>query len=408
MEEKLLANLLGHPSFSWQGEVLNIPTRKATALLCYLATCKSAVPREELSELLWDKSQNHAMRNELYRLRQLPGADFWLKETDHKITLNATSDLAKFEEAMLKGNFKQALEIYSGEAEKALLYNLKPKDALGFMEWLATKHSQLENLLIDTLRGRVLELEKSGKVIETLELANYLLERDFLDESTHRTIIRIGLERGDLKLAQAQFEACRRVLAEELGVQPLPETLELAQEIEKAIQKLPSNLGFKVKAHIPPKLLRPPILAGREHEWARMEAAWQKGQTIIISGPAGIGKTRLMLDFAHTKGGFHLTEGRPGDFTLPFSTLTRYYGNFLKTYPEIISNLEPWVKYELARLFPERFNKHPKPISSNDVVYVTGSTWGNLLTGSGTSYGFADAYVAQLNKSNGTIVGVDQ
>ncbi len=366
MEEKLLANLLGTPSFSWQGEILNIPTRKATALLCYLAACKSAVSREELSELLWGKPQSHAMRNELYRLRQLPGACFWLEETNNQIILNATSDLTKFEEARLKGSFREALEIYSGESDKILIRNLKPKDAWGFIEWLETKRSQLEDLLKDTLQRHILELEKSDKLTEALELANCLLERDLLDESTHRTIIRIGLRKGDLKSAQAQFEACRRVLAEELGIQPMPETLELAQEIERAIQKLPSNLGLKLQTRIPPKFLHPPVLVGREYEWARMETAWQKGQTIMISGSSGVGKTRLMLDFAHAKGSFSFNEGRPGDATLPFSTLTRYYDNFLRTYPEVVSELEPWVKYELARFLPQHFNKHPKPINSNE------------------------------------------
>ncbi len=44
----------------------------------------------------------------------------------------------------------------------------------------------------------------------------------------------------------------------------------------------------------------------------------------------------------------------------------------------------------------------------NDEVYITGSTLGNLLTGSATSYGGFDAYVAKLNKNNGNILGVDQ
>ena len=47
-------------------------------------------------------------------------------------------------------------------------------------------------------------------------------------------------------------------------------------------------------------------------------------------------------------------------------------------------------------------------VAVNGVVYITGYTLGNLITGGGTSYGNEDAYVAQLNKSNGTILGVDQ
>ena len=44
----------------------------------------------------------------------------------------------------------------------------------------------------------------------------------------------------------------------------------------------------------------------------------------------------------------------------------------------------------------------------NGYVYITGYTHGNLLTGSATSYGFDDAYIAMLSKSNGDILGIDQ
>ncbi len=47
-------------------------------------------------------------------------------------------------------------------------------------------------------------------------------------------------------------------------------------------------------------------------------------------------------------------------------------------------------------------------IAVNGTVYITGYTNGNLLSGGTISYGFADAYVAKLSKSNGTILGVDQ
>ncbi len=53
-------------------------------------------------------------------------------------------------------------------------------------------------------------------------------------------------------------------------------------------------------------------------------------------------------------------------------------------------------------------NDFANDIAVNGVVYITGSTFGNLLDGTATSYGSFDAYVAKLNRSNGTILGVDQ
>ncbi len=53
-------------------------------------------------------------------------------------------------------------------------------------------------------------------------------------------------------------------------------------------------------------------------------------------------------------------------------------------------------------------NDFANDVAVNGAVYITGSTSGNLLDGTATSYGSFDAYVAKLNRSNGTILGVDQ
>ena len=235
------------------------------------------------------------MRNELYRLRQLPGASEWLIETDNKVSLNTTSDLAKFEEAVCKKDFKQALEIYTGESEKTLISNLKPKDALGFTEWLETKRSQVEELLKDALQGRIVELEKARELTAALELANYLLEYDPLDESTHRTIMRLEFNRGNLKAAQAQFEACSRILAEELGAKPMPETLKLAYEIGRNI---PAFLTEEKK-----NLARQALFVGRTKELNYLQETLKnvyegKGQVRLVLGSAGQGKSHLLQKFA--------------------------------------------------------------------------------------------------------------
>ena len=53
-------------------------------------------------------------------------------------------------------------------------------------------------------------------------------------------------------------------------------------------------------------------------------------------------------------------------------------------------------------------NDYAYDIAVGNAVYVAGATTGNLLTGSSTSYGSADAYVAKLNIATGEILGVDQ
>ncbi len=362
---KLVACLFGAPTFRWQGKVLKLPTRKARALLCYLASEQRAVQREELTELFWKQGESRNLRRELYRLKQLPGVESWL-ELDDGVLIHVTTDLSAFMEAVEQKDFQKAIKLYQGKADEQLLAGLEPKNAPVFMDWLESKREELNTLLVNALQSHIEELENAGRLIEAIEFTRKLLELDPLDESIHRTIMRQEFKRGDLSAAIKQYEVCRHLLAKELGITPLPETLELAQEIEKAIKQPPPNASqasIKIRHRIPPKLLRPPVLVGRESEWAEMEKAWETNKTIIIAGTAGSGKTRLMMDFARSKGdNFGLSYGRPGDKTVPYSSAARPLMLHPNTYASEM--FEPWVRHELARIAPEHFKEKPLPITS--------------------------------------------
>ncbi len=366
MQSGLVSYLFGMPVFEWQGEAIKPPTRKAMALLCYLAVQQRVVQRKELTELLWEQDKSRNLRQELHRLKQLPGAESWLK-IDEGVLIHVKTDLSAFIEAVEQKDFQKAIKLYQGKADEHLLTGLEPKNAPAFMNWLETERTKLNRLLINALQKRIEELENSERLPEAIELTRQLLEKDPLNESVHRAIMQQEFKLGDLQAALKQYEVCRYILAKELGINPLPETLELAQEIEKAAkQPLPkpsAPTSIKTRYRIPAKLLRPPILVGRESEWAEMDKAWQAGKSIIISGTAGSGKTRLMMDFATSKSdNFSLNYGRPGDKLVPYSSISRP----LRIHPFPKETFEPWVRYELARLAPEHFEEKPLPITSSE------------------------------------------
>ncbi len=367
MQNGLVGHFFGTAMFEWQRKVLKLPTRKAMALLCYVAVQQRPVQRKELIELLWELGENISLRRELHRIKKLPGSESWLEITNG-VVVHAKTDLGAFKEAVEEKDFQKAIKLYQGKANEQLLAGLEPKNAPAFMDWLEAEREKLNILLVDVLKGNIEELEHAGKLIEAIEFAKQLLEHDPLDESTYRTIMRQELERGNLQAALKQYETCRQLLAKELAITPLPETIELAQEIEKAIkQPLPrskfSIQTVKTQYRIPPKLLRPPVLVGRESEWAEMEKAWEVGRNIVISGTAGSGKTRLMMDFARSKNDkLSPNYGRPSDSVVPYSSISRP----LKIFPEYFPSemFEPWVRYELARVAPERFEENPLPMTS--------------------------------------------
>lgn len=121
--------------------------------------------------------------------------------------------------------------------------------------------------------------------------------------------------------ALAQFEQCRRVLADELGVEPDSDTLSVFEQIR---QGKSSNLSSKVRSEkplnwqpwqvethshwLPSKsaLIKPsaPRFVGRQQQIARLRSALDlalegHGQVVFIKGEAGSGKTSLSWEFAY-------------------------------------------------------------------------------------------------------------
>ena len=284
-ESQLHVRLFGPPVLRWQNDVVPVPTRKALALVCYLTLTGAAATRERLCELLHTTRQG--LRQELHRLRGLPGAAQWLVASE-RVAVLAESDVERFSKAVEEKRYEAALALWDGTPP--LCQDVSPKDAPDFSEWLELERTHAEALLRDALRGRAERLEREGEVAEALLLLHRLVGLDPLDEHAHRLIIKLEFGRGQLDAAIAQFEQCRRWLAEELGVAPMPETLELARAVEQAILNPPAALHATVKRRLPPNLLRPPSLVGREREWARMEAAWREGKIIFISGAPGVGQ----------------------------------------------------------------------------------------------------------------------
>ena len=354
--ERLSVRLFGPPAFTWRDQSFSVPTRKATALLCYVAL-RGTTSRTDLAELLWEAGQHRNLRLELYRSRQLPGAASWLL-TDSLINVNAQTDVTAFEVALEKQDYSRALSFYDGTDDKLLLKDLEPKTAPAFEDWLELERQRVTALFGDALRGYSEQLERAGRLGEALEKVQRLLIFDPLDESAHRTVMRLEWRLGNVGAAQEQFERCRRILAEELGLSPTPETEVLAAAIEHALSN-DSRAGSKaVLRRIPPELLRPPALVGRDAEWATLERAWERKQAVYISGPPGVGKTRLLLDFAQAKtaGNFSLVQGLVGDKSVPLSTLARAWHSYFSIHPTAPEQLKPWVQREVARFLPETFD----------------------------------------------------
>jgi predicted ATPase/DNA-binding SARP family transcriptional activator len=109
-----------------------------------------------------------------------------------------------------------------------------------------------------------------------------------LDERSHRVLIRALHASGDRAAVVRAYEACRAVLAEQLGVAPAPET---AQVYLAAI-------GDSAAADAARMPQRASAFFGRHAEAASLASAIGEPGLVTVTGRGGVGKSRLVLQVA--------------------------------------------------------------------------------------------------------------
>ncbi len=288
--------LLGLPELFYEGEKLDLPSPKTLGILAYLAMRGSSRERGELLELFWDAGKASNVRFALFKLRDIKGSEAWFETSDKVALVKAVTDIERIESALAEKRFLDALAVWHErkDADKTLLKGLSLKDAPQFTSWLELERSRLEQLYLETLQACVGDLEAKHKFAEALELAHLLLEKDSLNETTHRSIMRLEYTLGNTDAALAQFEACRQALQLGLEVEPLEDTLSLLREIEQPSVSHAKQAYVLTKAENLPAVTK---LFGRE---ALLEEAdlLLKQAPLLLQGFGGSGKTALAASLA--------------------------------------------------------------------------------------------------------------
>ena len=308
-------------------------TDKARALLTFLAL-EGAQPRTALAALLWpylpqETAFDH-LRKTLYRLRQRleensPAADLLianrqqvqldagrlLVDARRFQTLLAACDqhphraLALCDECLAR--LTEAVELYQGE----LLSGFVLDDAPAFEEWLVLRRETLQHQLLLTLGELTLAWEDRGEMARAHAYCSRSLAIDPLREETQRQQMRLLVRMGQRNQALQQYEALRRLLREELGVEPDPATTALYEQIRHGDTQPPVMPQVAVVHAPPPPIAAAPIQTTNSPKWADVPhtgrvygrtaelaqmAHWlsaERCQLVAILGIGGVGKTTL-------------------------------------------------------------------------------------------------------------------
>lgn len=309
-------------------------SNKVRALLAYLAIETERIhQRAQLATLLWpdhpDAMARSNLRHVLHQLRQTLADDpatplllttyqtvelnpVFVLNTDvrHFTTLLATcarhshSTLTDCPACMER--YQQAARLYQGDFLAGLsFYGSEP-----FEEWAVIQRELLHQQALTVFFTLAAYHEAQGSYDQAQSCAQRQLALEPWREEAHRQLMRLLAYRGQRSAALAQYNQCRQLLADELGVEPSAETTALYEEIRSG--------KFDKVTNADPISLSPPhpvtsaplqdwgeaatvaYLYGRQDE-SRQLKQWildERCRVIVVLGMGGMGKTTLVTSVA--------------------------------------------------------------------------------------------------------------
>lgn len=343
--------LLAVPALVRGDSTLIALERKDAALLALLAV-DGPTSRSRAAALLWPDSESQKARNSLrqrlFRLRRAAGRDVVDESTALALSGGVVHDLAE-----LRAQLAQDPSAASGE----LLGNFGYEDCAELDDWVRSARERFRSQRRDMLAAVAAEEESAGHIARALAIAERLVADESLSEQAHRLVMRLHYRRGDRSAALAAYARCAQWLRKELGAEPSIETRELVQLIERA-----GELPGVAARRAPTALTRPPVRVGRERQLHALEDAWERRRIAVLIADAGMGKSRLLGDFAQTSG-VPVIGARPGDDRVPYALIARLLRAVLAPGVAVTpSTLDGPIRLELAHVLPELGAAPPEPL----------------------------------------------
>lgn len=255
---KLQIHLFGNLRVFYGDQQLPPPQpAKLTSVLSYLLLHREQlIPRDEIAFSIWtSESEADAranLRRHLHLLRRyLPPTspeNPWLFSEHDTTQWNLRSDyfldVQAFEE--VTNDAPNRIPAPRAEEEITRLQSAAAYYEADLLEnqyddWIIAERERLYRRMIRTLERLTMLQESLGDLRGAITTSERLLARDRLREENYRIIMRLSYQAGDRAAALCHFEKCSTLLREELGVEPMPETLSLRDAIVSGKVLAPSR-----------------------------------------------------------------------------------------------------------------------------------------------------------------------
>ncbi|GLZ29630.1 XRE family transcriptional regulator [Lentzea sp. NBRC 105346] len=328
-EEPLRFEVLGLLRVVRAGHEVDLGAAKQRAVLAVLLLARNTpVSRGQIIEAVWGDNEPSSAVNlvqtyvaglrrvlEPSRARRAPAETLTSVGDGYLLRVEPGAlDLDVFEQQVAVAHRLRA----AGDLQQAAV---ELDEALAL--WRAEPLGGLNGLFADVERGRLIErrlavLEERaelglaiGQGAELISQLSGVVAEHPLRERGHGLLMRALCQAGRQAEALAAYREARRVLIDELGVEPGPELRRVHQAVLAGDSPEPERPALKIApaaepqqapVTIPAQLPRAPgTLIGRDDELEHMNALLRShpGLVLVVTGPAGVGKTALASHWAH-------------------------------------------------------------------------------------------------------------
>jgi DNA-binding SARP family transcriptional activator len=349
--------VLGELSVESSGRQIGLTgSWRARSLLAWLALNPGAHPRGDVASRFWpdvlESSARASLRNALWALRRALGneADGTLIATRDRVGLegppNVWVDATAFRAHVAAGELEEALALSRGDVLAGL-----------DEEWVYESRDLHREQLSDLLERLAAQAEAEGDLAGAIAATRRRARLDPLAEDAQRALIARLARSGDRAGALAAYDRLRERFRRELGISLSEETRAVIQEVRRG----PAG-GERPREHdagpaeeqatrsggdwrpgdlfpLPPRLRRraATALVGRERELSLLRELWrgvcagEGARLVLVTGEAGIGKSRLVREVAlegREQGAIVLHGSADEDLLVPHQHLVAAFDHF--------------------------------------------------------------------------------
>ena len=320
----LKVRLLARFEITSDGKPVAITSRPAQSLFAFLIlSAGTSHRREKLAGMLWPDSLEETardnLRHALWRIRKSlpvsPTTEYLLAD-DLSLAFNASAEywldvaeLEKLSEAASTDELIAALSLYHGE--------LLP----GFYdEWAVLQREQINSVFEKKMTRLMSLLEDEKRWLDILDWAESWIKLGQKPEPAYRALMSAHAAKGDRSRVAMIYERCVKSL-KELGMEPSEQTKELYENLKSGKETSRAEPGSKttvakeVFSSIPVPLTS---FIGRENELKEIARLLSTSRLLTLTGPGGVGKTRLAIQTAHDS----IKKFREGVFWVSFVGLS--------------------------------------------------------------------------------------